>query len=65
MLRDAVLRITGAADTIGVRAILVHAISLAAKAFYERHGFTVYGVEPGALRIGDRAYDDELRIRFL
>lgn len=37
--RDAVLRVTAAAETVGVRALLVHAISPAAKAFYERHGF--------------------------
>jgi GNAT superfamily N-acetyltransferase len=51
MLRDAVLRITGAADTIGVRAILVHAISPAAKAFYERHGFRASPVDPMTLMI--------------
>ena len=39
LLSDAVLRAIRAADLIGIRAILVHAISDAAKAFYERHGF--------------------------
>jgi predicted N-acetyltransferase YhbS len=39
LLADAVLRSIGAADSIGVRAILVHAISDEAKAFYEKHGF--------------------------
>jgi GNAT superfamily N-acetyltransferase len=39
LLRDAVLRVIGAAGTIGVRALLVHAISDEAKAFYERWGF--------------------------
>ena len=34
LLRDAVLRVIGAAETIGVRALLVHAISDEAKAFY-------------------------------
>jgi predicted N-acetyltransferase YhbS len=33
--RDAVLRVVGAAETIGVRALLVHAISDEAKGFYE------------------------------
>jgi GNAT superfamily N-acetyltransferase len=51
MLRDAVLRTTAAADTIGVRAILVHAISPAAKAFYERHGFRASPVDPMTLMI--------------
>jgi GNAT superfamily N-acetyltransferase len=39
LLRDAVLRVIGAAGMIGVRALLVHAISDEAKAFYEHHGF--------------------------
>jgi len=33
LLRDAVLRIAGASQTIGIRAILVHAKSDSAKAF--------------------------------
>ena len=69
---------TGAADALvlavldqaraeGLDAVLLAVIpeAAAARRLYDRHGFTVYGVEPGALRIGDRAYDDELRIRFL
>lgn len=69
---------TGAADALveavldharaeGLDAVLLAVITEAepARRLYERHGFKVYGVEPGALRIGDRAYDDELRIRFL
>jgi GNAT superfamily N-acetyltransferase len=51
LLRDAVLRAASAAGTIGVRAILVHAISEAAKAFYERHGFRASPVEPMTLMI--------------
>ena len=39
LLRDALLRAVQAADVIGIRAILVHAISDDARAFYERHGF--------------------------
>jgi len=51
----------------GLDAVLLAVITEAepARRLYERHGFKVYGVEPGALRIGERAYDDELRIRFL
>ncbi|MFE0752946.1 GNAT family N-acetyltransferase [Inquilinus sp. NPDC058860] len=69
---------TGAADALveavldharaeGLDAVLLAVITEAepARRLYERHGFKAYGVEPGALRIGDRAYDDELRIRFL
>ena len=39
MLRDAVLRVLGAAEIIGVRGMLVHAASEPAKAFYVRCGF--------------------------
>jgi GNAT superfamily N-acetyltransferase len=69
---------TGAADALveavldharseGLDAVLLAVITEAepARRLYERHRFKVYGIEPGALRIGDRAYDDELRIRFL
>jgi GNAT superfamily N-acetyltransferase len=51
LLADAVLRSIVAADSIGVRAILVHAISSAAKAFYERHGFRPSPVDPMTLLI--------------
>jgi GNAT superfamily N-acetyltransferase len=51
LLRDAVLRILSAGDSIGVRAILVHAISPQAKAFYERHGFYASPIEPMTLMI--------------
>jgi GNAT superfamily N-acetyltransferase len=40
LLQDAVLRTAQAAAIMGIRGVLVHAISDAAKAFYERHGFT-------------------------
>ena len=39
LLRDALLRIIGAADIIGGRAILVHAKDKSAKSFYEHFGF--------------------------
>jgi GNAT superfamily N-acetyltransferase len=51
LLADAVLRAVGAAGSVGVRAILVHAISDAAKAFYEKHGFRPSPVEPMTLMI--------------
>jgi GNAT superfamily N-acetyltransferase len=46
MLRDAVLRIVQAAEIAGIRAILVHAISMAARRFYEKHGFVASPVDP-------------------
>jgi len=49
LLRDAVLRIAGAAEIVGVRAILVHAMSEDAKKFYERFGFRASPLEPMTL----------------
>jgi GNAT superfamily N-acetyltransferase len=51
LLSDAVSRAIGAAETIGVRAILVHAISNEAKAFYEKHGFHTSPIEPMTLMV--------------
>jgi GNAT superfamily N-acetyltransferase len=51
LLRDAVLRVVGAAETIGVRALLVHAISDEAKAFYEHWGFRASAIDPMTLMI--------------
>lgn len=51
LLRDAILRVLGAAETIGVRPLLVHAISDEARAFYERCGFRPSPVEPMTLMI--------------
>jgi GNAT superfamily N-acetyltransferase len=49
LLRDAVLRIADAAGIVGVRVILVHAISGEAKTFYERFGFRASPIEPMTL----------------
>lgn len=51
LLQDAVLRVVGAAESIGVRAILVHAISEEAKAFYEYWGLRPSPVDPMTLMI--------------
>jgi GNAT superfamily N-acetyltransferase len=51
LLADAVLRTLGAAETIGVRAMLVHAISEDAKRYYEKHGFRASPVDPMTLMI--------------
>lgn len=51
LLRDAVLRIVAAADTVGARAILVHAISDDARRFYEKHGFRASPLAPMTLMI--------------
>jgi len=39
LLKDAILRTLAAAETVGVRALLVHAKDAAAKAFYEHYDF--------------------------
>jgi GNAT superfamily N-acetyltransferase len=49
LLQDAVLRTTQAAAIMGIRGLLVHAISDAAKTFYERHGFTASPKHPMTL----------------
>jgi GNAT superfamily N-acetyltransferase len=40
LLQDALLRAEQAAETVGVRAVLVHAIDAAARSFYLRFGFS-------------------------
>lgn len=51
LLRDAVVRTIQAAEIAGIRAILVHAISDAAKRFYEGHGFVASPLDPLTLMI--------------
>ena len=51
LLRDAVLRTLQAADIAGIRAILVHAISVDAQRFYEKHGFVRSPIDPMMLMI--------------
>ncbi len=51
MFRDCALRVAHAADTIGIRGILVHAISEEAKAFYLALGFDPSPVEPMTLMV--------------
>lgn len=51
LLRDAVLRTVQAAEIIGVRAILVHALSERAKRFYEDCGFAPSPISPLTLMV--------------
>jgi GNAT superfamily N-acetyltransferase len=51
LLRDSVLRTRQAADIVGVRAMVVHAISDEAKRFYARYGFTESPINPMTLMI--------------
>lgn len=46
LLRDAITRSVQAADLIGVRALLVHAINEDARSFYAAHGFDPSPTDP-------------------
>lgn len=46
LLKDAILRTTGAADFAGIRALLVQAKDETARTFYERHGFEPSPLDP-------------------
>jgi len=51
MVRDAAMRVANAADAIGIRGIIVHAISDDAKAFYLALGFEPSPIEPMTLMV--------------
>jgi GNAT superfamily N-acetyltransferase len=51
LFRDCALRVAQAADTIGIRGIVVHAISEEAKAFYLALGFDPSPAEPMTLMV--------------
>lgn len=49
LLQDAVLRVRQAAAIMGIRGLLVQAISDDARRFYERHGFSASPTNPMTL----------------
>ena len=49
LLQDAVMRTLNAAGTLGIRAMLIHALSDDARAFYKRFGFMESNAEPFTL----------------
>jgi len=51
LVRDAGLRVIQAADTIGVRGMIVHALSPEAKQFYTRLGFELSPLDPMMLMV--------------
>ena len=51
LLRDALVRTLGASETIGVRALLVHALDEDARAFYQRQGLEPSPTDPLHLMI--------------
>jgi GNAT superfamily N-acetyltransferase len=57
MLRDAVARSLRAAESVGIRAMLIHALSDEAKRFYEKYGFVASPSDPMMLMatMGDLA----------
>ncbi|WP_338018943.1 GNAT family N-acetyltransferase [Ectothiorhodospira haloalkaliphila] len=51
LVRDACIRVVTAAETIGIRGVLVHALSPQARAFYERVGFEPSPLDPMTLMV--------------
>lgn len=49
LVRDACLRVIAAADAIGIRGMVVHALSATAQDFYERVGFDPSPLDPMTL----------------
>jgi GNAT superfamily N-acetyltransferase len=52
MVRDAGLRLLNAAEVLGIRGVLVHAISEEARGFYQAVGFLPSPLDPMVLMIG-------------
>lgn len=61
LLQDAVLRTAQAAAILGIRGLLVHAISDAAKAFYERYGFAASPKHPMTLVLSIKLRDNAVQ----
>jgi predicted N-acetyltransferase YhbS len=61
LLKDAVQRTVQAAQQMGVRALLCHAIDEGAKAFYIKHGFIESPVDPMTVMLSMARVMDELR----
>lgn len=51
LLRDAMLRTLAAAESVGIRVLLVHAIDDNARRFYERYGFEASPTDPRNLQM--------------
>lgn len=60
MLRDALLRSLNVAREIGVRAVLLHSLSEAAKRFYVTHGFIESPLDPLTLMLPIETIRDAL-----
>ena len=53
LLRDALLRTLAVAEAVGIRAILLHAISEEARRFYLHHGFAESPADPMMITLAD------------
>lgn len=51
LMQDAGRRVLSAADTIGIRGLIVHALDESARAFYQHLGFDLSPLDPMALMI--------------
>lgn len=60
LVRDAGLRLINAAEILGIRGVLVHAISDNARAFYEAVGFLPSPSDPMILMVGLRDINNAL-----
>ena len=60
LLRDALLRSLQVARQVGVKAVLVHAISDAARAYYEKHGFRSSPVDSMTLMLSIKQIEGQL-----
>ncbi len=61
LLRDAVLRCLVVSKQVGVKALLVHALTEDAKSFYRRYGFLESPLDPMTLALPLRGLDDILQ----
>ena len=61
LLRDAILRTSQAARIVGIRAILVHALSDEARQFYERSGFRASPIDLMMLMISVAEAEREIQ----
>jgi GNAT superfamily N-acetyltransferase len=57
LLQDATVRIIQAGGILGIRGLLVHALSIEAKSFYEHHGFIASPTLPMTLILSLRSAD--------
>jgi GNAT superfamily N-acetyltransferase len=55
LLQDAVVRTAQAGGILGIRGLLVHTLSIEAKAFYEHHGFVASPTQPMTLILSLKA----------